>query len=147
MTNKDLIAVVEGGMLNATNRTLEISDAYKVVKFRNVIKTAFNRFRENEKSLLAEVGVMDAQVFDAELDGLRNKERNKAEEERFAELNKILSNYFGLRGELLNEEVNISEIKAMPYEQWYKFCQENIFITPELEDALENILWVAPDTY
>lgn len=146
MNNRELLIVAESGILNATNKSLDVASAYKVVKFRQVVKSALSRFQDSELNLLKECGINDPSAFDEELGMLREKKRTKDEEKRFKELAEILGKYLGMRDELLKEDADVSEAKVMPYEQWHAFLKENesLNVTAEIEDLLEGILWVAP---
>lgn len=148
MTNNQLVSAVmnsNGAILALDNKSLSPAHAYKVIKLRNTLKKAWEKFLESEKGLLTEVGITDAAAFDARQKELGEKEnKSKEEETELKEMNEKVARYAGLREALLEDQADFSEVKAMPYEEWFALKKDNPAISIEVEDALMNIAWTEP---
>lgn len=149
MTNNELLNAVQnsnGAILALENKTLSLPHAYKVIKLRKTLKSAFDKFLADEQALLEEVGVSDASAFDARQKELQEKDKlTKEEKSELEEMNAKIQRYIGLRRELLAESIDLSEIKAMPYDEWFRLKAENPSITIDIEDALMGIAWSEPE--
>lgn len=149
MTNNELLNAVQnsnGAILALENKTLSLPHAYKVIKLRKTLKSAFDKFLADEQALLEEVGVSDANAFDARQKELQEKDKlSKEEKSELEEMNAKIQRYIGLRRELLAESIGLSEIKAMPYDEWFRLKAENPSITIDIEDALMGIAWSEPE--
>lgn len=148
MRNIELVNAVQssnGAILALENKSLTIAHAYKAIKLRNVLKKAWEKFLADEQGLLVEVGITDAQAFDARQKELGEKDkRNKEEVAELKDMNEKVARYAGLREALLADEVDLSEVKTMPYEEWFKLKADNPAIGVDLEDALMGIAWSEP---
>lgn len=155
MKKSEIINISNYGVLNITAHVLDAAQSYKVFKFKKWVKNALKAIQDDEKDLLAEVGIADAPAFDQRRSVLLAKENKTTEEQ--AELDKLNSQaegYFVRRNELYNEEVT-PEVKTMPYEAWKLLQDENRaaevggkttdILTGYVEDILEGVLWEAPD--
>lgn len=160
LTKRDAQFLYQNGMNDLTTHTLDAAHAYKVVKFKNVLRDICNKINDGEQALYKDLDINEA--FIKRLNELQGKEkRNQKEKE---ELDKMLATdkRFGeMRDTMLNEEADLSEAKTMPYEQWKKLQDENkerilslydnkgnLKGTKELlmayEELLEGVLWAAP---
>ena len=143
MKNYDILNLVNGGIFAVTANDLDASQAYKVLKFKKAVKKAFDNIAESEKSLLAEVGIEDAQAFDKEREELTKSGENA---ERLAELDKTLERYLGLRKNLYDEEVTLEGIKTIPYETFHELQKENRELSNKPLNVFDSlVLWVAPE--
>ena len=156
LTNQTVIAMLNMGFSQITSNTLPAEHAYKVLKMRRAVSAAFDKFSEDEDAIRKDAGIENAEKFDAELAALRKTEkRTKEQEKRLEEMEKMLKRFHDVRAELLKAEAKIEGVKTMPYEAWHLLQQENaekMFLGKKVnllpafvEDALEGILWVAPE--
>lgn len=151
MKKSDIILLRQVGVEAITNHTLSPANAYKVVKFRKELVAALDALAKDEEALRKDAGIEDPQAFDKELQELRE---SKSDPKRLEEMEGILKRFIELRAELLNEEVTL-DCKTMPYDEWHKLQVENsekemngkkVDLLPAyVEDALEGVLWVAPE--
>lgn len=155
MKNIDIINIANAGVLNITAHDLDVAQSYKVFKFKKWVRNTLKSIQDDEKDLLAEVGITDAPAFDQRRSELLAKEERTAEEQtELDKLNGQAEGYFNRQNELYNEEVT-REVKAMPYESWKKLQDENRAVEVNgkatdvlmgyVEDVLEGVLWEAPE--
>lgn len=152
MKKQTLIVLANAGIQSITNHTLDAAQAYKVVKFRKAFNAAIDAIAEDEKALLKEAGIEDAQSFNKELEDLRKADRTPEQEEKFKEMTEKVARYNELHAEMLQEEVTL-DCKALPYAEWHKLQNENKemgerkldLLSGYVEDVLEGILWAAPE--
>lgn len=158
MNKADIINLVNAGVPGITNLTLDGKHAYKVLKFRRALLAAHGQIRDDFSAIFKEAGIEDPQAFDKELAELREKAKpyTDAGKEIPAEIGGKLmkaeatfSRYKALEGEMLKEEVKLDCV-PMPYEDFHALQKENekscpAITSPYIEDALENVLWVAPE--
>lgn len=145
MTNEEVIYLFQNGAQSVTNRCLDTAQAYKIVKFRNVIKRAFEKYQAEEEALLKECGIMDVVAFENRRSALEAIEaRSEEEEKEFVDIMDTLTKYIGMRSELMADEADVSGLKAMPFADWHEFVKENS-LDAKMEDMLEGILWTAPE--
>ena len=126
--NQLVLALVSNGVLNITAITLDASEAYKIVKFRREVKKAFDELSEKEREFIRDLGL--------EI-GENGKLEGKDEDIRkFGEFQKAL----------YEDDAELGDIKAMPFDAWHDLQKENkVLAAAFIEDALENILWTAPE--
>ena len=154
MNYYNVVTLINGGAMNTTSHTLNVTSAYAVTKFKREIDRLYNEWVDRNNGLIAEAGITEgADAFFAKFDALKAKsEKFSAEEKKeFDEMNKKNSRLVDLRVQLLNDEVSVN-VKPMPFEDWFKLKNENKelkFDGAELYDTyeliLENILWKAPE--
>ena len=150
MNKADIFNLANAGIGNITNLTLDGKHAYKVLKFRRAINGAYTSLLDEIKAITKEAGIEDPQTFDkgrAELRAITP--RTPDEDKRLAEMDKTFDRYKELEKELLSEEVKLDCV-PMPYEDFHALQRENektcpAITSPYIEDALENVLWVAPE--
>lgn len=155
MKKSDAILLVNLGILNATNHTLSVEHAYKVVKFRKALNAALEDISKEEEALRKDAGIEDAEAFDGKLAELRKAESPTKEQKKELEgLENQLRRFVDLRNEMLKQELPL-DVKAMPYEEWRKLQAENKekdfngakrdLFSGYAEDVLEGVLWTAPE--
>ena len=116
MKNSEILALVQGGVLSATQHCVSTSHAYKVFKLKNVVRKLFEGILEQEKLLAAECGISDSESFDARRNELLTKGELTADEKKeLEEMNKKFADFATQRAELYDEDADISRIKQMPY--------------------------------
>lgn len=126
LKNNIIVALVNMGGTALTASTINVADAYKVIKFRRSLKKAFDEIADKERDILKDLGIEVGEG--GKLSG--DEEKIK----RFSELQKTLY-----------EDQSEIESKTMPYETWHELQKENKPLqNPLIEDALEGILWEAP---
>lgn len=126
LKNNIIVALVNMGGTALTASTINVADAYKVIKFRRSLKKAFDDIADKERDILKDLGIEVGEG--GKLSG--DEEKIK----RFSELQKALY-----------EDQSEIESKTMPYETWHELQKENKPLqNPLIEDALEGILWEAP---
>lgn len=155
MRKIDIINIFNLGIANATNHDLSPEHAYKFVKFRKVANSILESIGKDEEAIRKDAGIEDPQAFDKELADLRAIEKPTDEQsEKLSEMEAKLRRFIELRVEMLNEDVPLEGVKAMPYDAWHKLQCENAekeingrkvdILSGYVEDILEGILWVAP---
>ena len=145
MNNGNLLYLINGGILNITANDLDASQAYKVLKIKKAIKKAFAELGEAEQALLAEVGIDNPSEFDKRFAELTKRERTQEESLELTEMNVKRSRLLDMRKPLYDEEVDLGDIKTMPYEAWHTLQAENKaskVLNGIGEELLENILWI-----
>ena len=126
--NQLVLALVSNGVLNITATTLNASEAYKIIKFRRVVKKAFDELSEKEKDFIKDLGL--------EIGENGKLEGKEDDIKKFGEFQKAL----------YEDDVELGDIKAMPYDAWHELQKENKALAiPFIEDELEGILWTAPE--
>lgn len=147
MKNLYVIELTKLGFQDISNSSVDIKDAYQVVKLRGALKTALERIMACEETLLADAGITDAQAFDArmaELTAIKEPdEKQKAEMEKMASQR---DKYVEMRQNLLDEEAQEIDIRPLAYESWFALLKSNgIQIPVQIEDAMKGVLWVEPE--
>lgn len=157
MKNKDIVYLVNRGVLEATSHHLSPSSAYLFYRFRKSINKAFNNIVESEKGLLNEVGVeLEPEAFNARITALRNNpSRTTAEESEMQEMMKQSVAYTNMRNLLYAEDTPLADITPLPYDEWRVLQSENQCVTLDnsqvdvfvgyAEELLEGVLWSVPE--
>ena len=122
--------IAESGIMTASANTLDAAQAYKVLRWKSVIRKAYEDQEEARKNILKEVFTED------ELTRLNS---GSADEE----LQPKLQRFSDLYGSLMGEEVNL-DLKKVPYEAWHALSKENSLKLGVLETELEGVLFDAP---
>lgn len=151
MKNDDIVTMMRSGITAVSSHGLSLDSAYTVTSFKREIERLFNEWNIKNNKLSEEVDITDPVSFDKRIEELRGKEElSKEEKKELSSMEDKLSRLTGLRLKLLEDTVEI-KCKAMPYEEWYKFKDENSGIKINnfemfelIELKLENILWKAP---
>ena len=126
--NQLVLALVSNGVLNITATALNASQAYKIIKFRREVRKAFDELSEKEKDFIKDLGL--------EIGENGKLEGKEDDIKKFGEFQQAL----------YEDEVELGDIKAMPYDAWHELQKENKALAiPFIEDGLENILWAAPE--
>ena len=157
MKKSEILALVQCGVLNATQHSVSSTHAYKVFKLKSVVRKAFEAILEQEKELAKECGIENAEDFDRRRNELfRNKEKTKEEINELEGMNEKFAKFAQMRNELYNEEESgINSIKTMPFEEWRKLQDENKDVETSfgkvdvfsgaVEELLFGVLWKAPE--
>ena len=125
--NQLVLALVSNGVLGITATTLNASQAYKIIKFRREVRNAFDEMSEKEKDYINALGL--------EIGENGKLEGKEDDIKKFGEFQKAL----------YEDEVELGDIKAMPYDAWHELQKENKALAiPFIEDGLEGIIWTAP---
>lgn len=153
MKNFEIATLIENGVLSLTVHNLSTAHSYKIVKFKAMLKKAYEDFFETRNNLAKEAGIENPQEFDKRLEELRGKKELTSEEKKeFADMNLQLAKLNDMRKSLGEEDVTLEGVKSMPYDQWKVLQDENkeikignVELMVLCEDALENVLWRAPE--
>ena len=133
MKNKDIITLVQGGLLAASAHSLPVEHFYKFHKFRRAISRAYDEIGREQRELMREIGVTQQQVADS-----RNQEPAV---EAFRKAN----------DELLAEPAEVKLPARIPYEFYRGIYDENrtqcgdIFASFPIEDLVLDNLFTEPD--
>lgn len=147
MKNKDIVLLVQAGILELTTLCLTPDEAYGFFKLRKSLRAAFEQVCSDEREMLFSVGIDDMQTFTARFEFLKGitlpSYADSAEMDR---ISKTLSEFNQLHSKLFEEDV---EIKPFPltYEKWRSLLIENkdkSRLHGKAEELLEGILWAAP---
>ena len=111
MKTIDILNLANAGILSITANDLDAAHAYKVLKFKKVVKKAFESIMESEREILKEAGIEDAAAFDKERKELMESGSNPKQLE---EMNKQLSRVLELRSNLYKEDVEL-DCKTIPF--------------------------------
>lgn len=155
MKKIDILNLLNLGFGQVTNHNLPVEHAYKVVKMRKALSNAFEAIQKDEEAIRKDAGIENPEEFDKELKALRETEKRTPEQEtKLKEMNEKLNRFFALRSEMLNEDITLEGVKAMPYEAWHELQKENAekefngkkldLLSGYVEDTLEGVLWEAP---
>lgn len=154
MKNLDILVMINSGIGNITNYELSAANAYKVMKFRNIVSKKYDEIQDLEKKILTDVGIDDPQNFDIRFKQLREKE-DLTEEERneLTELTNKYNSWIKARTDMLNTDVELEGVKTISFEDWHNLRKENRptdenKVNPlnnYVESILENVLWKAPE--
>lgn len=151
LKNNIIISLVNLGISATTEHDVPVKDAYKAYAFRHAIEKAHKDLEDKRQGLVKSAGIEDGQKFDERMKELRKKgELTEEEKGELAEMEGKLKKFNDLYNELLNDESEIGNIKAMAYESYHALAKENrgkegkpdIFSI--LQGELEGILWEAP---
>lgn len=125
--NQIIVALANLGGASLTAGDIEATHAYKVIKFRRAVKSAFDEIAEKERDIINELGLEIGE--NGRLQGEDEKIR------KFTELQKALY-----------EDESEMDCKTIPYEAWRELQKNNKGLqNPFIEDALEGVLWDAPE--
>lgn len=109
-------------------RGLDLGDEYKAIGFRKSIRAAVDDISESEKEFIKQCNLKIAD--NGELQGAD------------ADIKK----FWKFQSKLYEEEVEIV-CKTISFKSWCTLKKENISLAiPAVEEALEGVFWLAPDT-
>lgn len=154
MKNLDILIMINSGVNNITNYDLSAANAYKVMKFRNVVVKKYDEIQEKERQILSDVGIGDPQAFDDRYKTLREAEtRTDEENAELSELNEKYNAWIKARTNMLNADVELDGVKTISYDDWHILRKENRPkdekepdpLNNYVESILENVLWKAPE--
>lgn len=154
LTNAQIVALINSGILASTSHTLPVAHNYKVYSFKKSLKKAFEEYTQKEEDLLKECGIENPQEFNSKLHAFSIAENLSVDEQgEFNTMKEIVNNYNKLHAELNKDEVEVP-CKTIDYESWVLLQRENnhkdlggrevdIF-SGEVEELLEDKFWLAP---
>lgn len=164
MKKVDILNLLNLGFGQVTNHSLPVEHAYKVVKMRKALSNAFEAIQKDEEAIRKDAGIENPEEFDKELKTLREKAKPYIDKGAeipseiggpLMEKEATLSRFLALRSEMLNEDIILEGVKAMPYEAWHELQKENAekefngkkldLLSGYVEDTLEGVLWEAPE--
>lgn len=154
MKKQDVVILVSKGVTHATNHTLPVEHAYKVVKFKRELSLKLDAICEEEDAIRRDVGIKDPKEFDERLGELRKKSSlTEAEAAELKDMEEKLARFKELRKVMLQGDVTL-DVKKMPYDAWHALQCENAnceidgekvdLFSGYAEDVLEGVLWEAP---
>jgi len=161
LKNSVILALVEHGLENTTDHSVDCGNAYKVYKFVHEIRKANEEILDERAGLVKAAGIDDPQKFDERRAELKAKPKlTEAERRELAEMDEKLDRFTKTFDELLDNETEL-DVKTIPFEQYHKLAAENkstpatrmvdgkpmtlnFDIFTIFREDLENILWVAP---
>lgn len=155
LKNKEILALVNAGVLAITSHSVAIADNYKVYSFRKALKNAYQEYAQKEEDLLKECGIENPQEFNSKLQALSlAKEPTQEEQAELATMKELVANYNKMRFELENDDVEVACNKTISYESWVALQKENSekeingikadILSGNVEEILEGKFWLAP---
>lgn len=151
MKKIDLINLRDRGLLDLSAHCLSCDDSLGLVKFRLSLRKALEKISAEERELLGVAGIDEPLAFDKELEALRkNANRSELQDAQLAGMEDRLGHYSALRSGLMSEDAPDLHAMHLPYEKWKALQDENCHdgkdpLSGWVEDALEGIMWVAPE--
>lgn len=154
LQNSLIKALVENGLPNTTDHSVDPKYAYWVYNFRREVLGAYDVIFEKRAELVRSVGIEKPKEFDVRIAELAKKTSRTEEEQKELEaMDAQIHRFMDLFDQLLQDESELN-VRPIPYEEYHKLAAENKntrygsvecdFFT-KFRDDLENILWVAPD--
>ena len=131
MKYKDIITLVQGGLLAASAHSLPVEHYYKFHKFRRAVTRAFEELGQEQNSLMAELGVTKQQI---------DTKKDDPSVIAFEKAN----------GQLLDETVELKLTARIPYEFYRGIYDENrtergdIFANFLVEELVLDYLFTEP---
>lgn len=154
MKNLDILIMINSGINNITNYDLSAANAYKVMKFRNILVKKYEEIQEKERQILNDANIDDPQAFDERYKTL-NETENRTDEQNaeLADLNSKYNAWIKARTDMLNADVELEGVKTISFEDWHALRKENRPkdekatdpLNNYVESILENVLWKAPE--
>lgn len=154
MKNLDILIMINSGINNITNYDLSAANAYKVMKFRNILVKKYEEIQEKERQILNDANIDDPQAFDERYKTL-NETENRTDEQNaeLADLNSKYNAWIKARTDMLNTDVELEGVKTISFEDWHALRKENRPkdekatdpLNNYVESILENVLWKAPE--
>lgn len=148
LKNRDILTLVNAGLLKTTEHDVPAADAYKAYKFRRAVEKAFDALAEKDGELPKSAGVEDGQKPDAE----QEKKISALREELYADEVELDGNIVPLSWEgyhaLSNENKKVAV--QMPTGETnedgsMKFVTQFVDVFRSLEPLLEGVLFKAEE--
>ena len=161
LKNSVIVALVERGLENTTDHSVDCGHAYKVYKFVHEVLKANKEIMDERAGLVKAAGIDDPQKFDERRAELKAKPNlTEAEKKELAGMDEKIDRFSKTFEELLNNETEL-DVKTIPFEQYHKLANENkstpatrmvdgkpmtlnFDIFTMFRADLENVLWLAP---
>ena len=161
LKNSVIKALVENGLQNTTDHSVDCKHAYKVYNFRHEILAAAKDIDSKRQGLVGSAGIEEPKKFDERRRLLAAKTNRTAEEQKeLEEMEAKFNRFADLFAELMNDETELN-VKTIPYEEYHKLANENratpvsrmvdgepktisVDIFTAFRDELKDVLWAAP---
>lgn len=142
ISNGELVALVNRGLLNVDYTEVDGGQAYKVYKFLRDVRKAVMDIEEQRGELVrrhvSEEELRKAQAYEA------SKKENKAPEMSEEEYKTILAKLSeaGKEVEALMNDTTDIDARPVPFAEFFKMKKANKeFFTTDVDIALEGVLW------
>ena len=154
MKYSDVINLMNSGIQSISSRTLDIGDAYIVVKFKSAIKKAFEQYREKEDAMFKEAGINDPQSFFQKHRELKNKVNKDAIDTGLINENESkITRFSSLQTIAEKENVDLGLTARLSFDSWRLLVDVNKDIKTDygaellsvFEADLEGVLWEIED--
>lgn len=161
LKNSIIKALIENGLQNTTDHSVDCKHAYKVYNFIHEVVGANKVLEEKRQELVKTAGIDNAKEFDERRRLLSAKTNRTAEEQKeLEEMEAKFKRFADLFAELMNDETELN-VKTIPYEEYHKLANENratpvvrmvdgepktisVDIFTAFRDELKDVLWAAP---
>jgi len=146
----DVIAMVNSGIQSISSRTLDIGDAYIVVKFKSLLKKVFDEYAIEEQSMFKEAGIQDPQSFFQKHRALQSKiNKDAIDEGLLADNNSKIERFNALQTEAQKKVVDLGLTNRLSFDSWHRLQDANKDIKTNygaellslFEVDLEGVLW------
>lgn len=142
ISNGELVALVNRGLLNVDYTEVDGGQAYKVYKFLRDVRKAVMDIEEQRGELVrrhvSEEELRKAQAYEASKK--ENKEPEMSEEEYKTILAKLSE--AGKEVEALMNDTTDIDARPVPFAEFFKMKKANKeFFTTDVDIALEGVLW------
>ena len=145
LTYGEITALVNGGFLNVTARTLPTSDRYSVFDFKQKLREVLETKDRRDKELVRECGIEDAAAFDARNEELRKKTDLTEDERRELDANRAkLETVMEQRREMLSDKVEL-DVRRIGCGSFFRLCDENAAVRVKDGDGKEREVCLIPD--
>lgn len=142
ISNGELVALVNRGLLNIDYTEVDGGQAYKVYKFLRDVRKAVMDIEEQRGELVrrhvSEEELRKAQSYEA---ALKEKKEPEMSEEDYKAVIAKLSEAGKEVESLMNDTTDI-DARPVPFEEYFKMKKANKgFFTTDVDIALEGVLW------
>ncbi len=144
----DVIVICNSGFDSIICDSISVESKYKVLKFKYLLRKAFEFVQSLEKSLLDNCEIQDIQELEKRIKELKDiKYRTEEEEAELADSSKKLDTYLALRKQMLEDQYTFNNVSLISYEDWFSLRKENRDnenLNNYIEDILNGVLWEEP---
>jgi len=145
MIYRDVIYLINGGIMAATTHNLSASNAYCVFRLKRALDKAYASYRDAMAGILKEVGIDDPAAFD------RRRSEMLNDSQEAAELNATYCRFLDMHEHLLVDDYQMPELEMLSYDQFKDWQDENRAVNIEgksvdvvnyqMQCILEDVLW------
>ncbi len=140
----DVIVICNSGFDSIICDSISVESKYKVLKFKYLLRKAFEFVQSLEKSLLDNCEIQDIQELEKRIKELKDiKYRTEEEEAELADSSKKLDTYLALRKQMLEDQYTFNNVSLISYEDWLSLRKENRDnenLNNYIEDILNGVL-------